>query len=60
MPFDSKSLRLGEFERSRKYAHMVGQKSESLTLERETGIEPALLAWEASALPLCYSRLIHL
>jgi hypothetical protein len=24
--------------------------------ERETGIEPAYLAWEASALPLCYSR----
>jgi hypothetical protein len=24
--------------------------------ERETGIEPALLAWKASALPLSYSR----
>lgn len=25
-------------------------------VEREAGIEPAYLAWHASALPLCYSR----
>ena len=28
-------------------------------LERETGIEPASLAWKASALPLSYTRLIQ-
>ena len=27
------------------------------TLERETGIEPASLAWKAKVLPLTYSRL---
>lgn len=29
-------------------------------VERETGIEPASLAWEASVLPLYYSRKIYL
>jgi hypothetical protein len=28
----------------------------SLSLERETGIEPASLAWKAKVLPLNYSR----
>ena len=28
----------------------------SLEMERVTGIEPAYLAWEASALPLSYTR----
>ena len=36
----------------------VGQKSESLILERERGIEPPSLAWEASVLPLYYSRVL--
>jgi hypothetical protein len=27
--------------------------------ERATGIEPAYLAWEASALPLSYARVLH-
>ena len=29
----------------------------SLFLEQMTGIEPAYLAWEASALPLSYNRI---
>lgn len=33
------------------------RKSFVTNRERETGIEPASLAWEASALPLCYSRI---
>lgn len=28
------------------------------SLERQTGIEPAYLAWEANALPLCYCRFL--
>ena len=31
-------------------------RSMPVPLERETGIEPALLAWKARALPLSYSR----
>lgn len=29
-----------------------------INLERATGIEPAYLAWEASALPLSYARVL--
>lgn len=32
------------------------QASGDITLERETGIEPASLAWKAKVLPLNYSR----
>src|SRR6218665_163659 len=32
------------------------QASDDATLERETGIEPASLAWKARVLPLNYSR----
>ena len=35
----------------------MGNISCALTLERETGIEPASLAWKARVLPLNYSRL---
>ena len=30
-----------------------------LMSERATGIEPAYLAWEASALPLSYARMLR-
>ena len=35
---------------------MFLKKGKSFVLERETGIEPAYLAWKASVLPLYYSR----
>jgi hypothetical protein len=33
--------------------------NELTSLERATGIEPAYLAWEASALPLSYARMLR-
>ena len=33
------------------------ETNDALILERETGIEPASLAWKAKVLPLNYSRL---
>ena len=35
------------------------KNQQSRTLERETGIEPASLAWKARVLPLNYSRTTH-
>ena len=37
-------------------SHMGEIQLGLITLERETGIEPASLAWKAKVLPLNYSR----
>ena len=37
-------------------ANLVGQKSESLILVREGGIEPPTALWKSAILPLNYSR----
>jgi hypothetical protein len=37
-------------------ARLLGRGESSGPAKRETGIEPASLAWKASALPLSYSR----
>ena len=29
-------------------------------MERVTGVEPASTAWEAAALPMCYTRMVRL
>ena len=41
---------------SRVPRHPAGHFNKSLSMERETGIEPALVAWKATVLPLNYSR----
>ena len=35
-----------------------GIKGKIIRLERVTGIEPALVAWEATVLPLNYTRIL--
>jgi hypothetical protein len=40
------------------YTQTAKNKTDTnLTMERETGIEPASLAWKARVLPLNYSRI---
>ena len=35
-----------------------GEKNRLKRMERVKGIEPSYTAWEAGALPLCYTRII--
>lgn len=38
------------------YVSLFLERYSSISMERETGIEPALVAWKATVLPLNYSR----
>jgi hypothetical protein len=49
---EQREIRKLKVDRPRLGGDFVPTKSE----QRETGIEPAWLAWKARALPLCYSR----
>ena len=51
-PLQDSNLRPLRPKRSALFAELRGQ-------ERVAGVEPAYLAWKASALPLCYTRKVR-
>ena len=52
------SLRIYLQQKCTQRVHFSNSQPEGLAVEQATGIEPACLAWEASALPLSYACIV--